>query len=93
MRVRINRDLCPAQLAICERSLGRFLRFPLGYERRCFELLTDDGQEALTVELHTGKQDVVLTLNEEQRLLMAGEGWTHFVDFAVPIYRAEVNRA
>jgi hypothetical protein len=87
MRARINRDLCPAQLAFCEQCLGKFLRYPLGYERRCFELLADDGEDELTIELHTGEHDVILKLNEEQRLLMAGEGWTAFVDFDVPIYR------
>lgn len=87
MRVKINRDVCPAQLAFCERCLGQFLKYPMGYERRCFEQLEDDGQDLLTIELHTGSHDVTLKLDEEQRRLMAGEGWAYFVDFAVPMYR------
>jgi hypothetical protein len=39
MRVKINRNICPAHLVFCERCLGKFLRYPLGYERRCFEVL------------------------------------------------------
>src|SRR5664279_1552557 len=90
MRVKINRNVCSTQLAICERCLGRFLEYPLGYERRCFEELVDDGKEDLTLEIHTGDHDLVLVLNEEQRKLMAGEGWATFVDFAVPMYRNDV---
>jgi hypothetical protein len=87
MRVKINRDVCPAQLAFCERCLGQFLKYPMGYERRCFEELVDDGSETLTIELHSGNHDTKLVLDEEQRNLMAGEGWAYFVDFPVPMYR------
>ena len=90
MRVKINRNVCSAQLAFCERCLGRFLEYPLGYERRCFEELEDDGKEDLTLEIHSGEHNVTLVLNEEQRKLMAGEGWAYFVDFAVPMYRDDV---
>ena len=91
MRVKINRDVCPAQLALCERCLGRFLQYPEGYERRCFEEIEDDGQEDLTLEIHSGGHDVVLKLDKEQRELMAGEGWANFVDFPVPMYRDHVQ--
>lgn len=89
MRVKINRNVCPAHLAFCERCLGRFLLFPMGYERRCFEELEDDGQDLLTIELHTGDHEAVLTLDEKQRREIAGTGWTAFVDFEVPMYRNE----
>lgn len=90
MRVKINRNVCSASLSYCERCLGRFLEYPLGYERRCFEELEDDGKEDLTMEIHTGNRTVTLILNEEQRKLMAGEGWAYFVEFAVPMYRDDV---
>lgn len=91
MRVRINRNLCGAHLAFCERCLGQFLKFPLGYERRCFETLEDDNPEQLIVELHTGDHDIVFQLDEEQRQIVAGDGWTSFVDFEVPLYRNDVK--
>jgi hypothetical protein len=87
MRVKIDRDVCPAHLAFCEQCLGKFLREPLGYERRCFLELEDDKKDDLTVELHSGTHDVVLVLNEEERRLVAGEGWSYFVDFDPPMYR------
>ena len=92
MKVKINRDVCPAHLAFCERCLGKFLNEPLGYERRCFELLEDDGSETLTIDLHTGEDDLHLELDKEQRQMMAGEGWAYFVDFNVPMYRNKTTK-
>ncbi|MBI5670731.1 MAG: hypothetical protein HZC41_22285 [Chloroflexi bacterium] len=93
MRVKINRNLCDAHLAFCERCLGQFLKYPMGYERRCFEELEDDGKDLLTIELHTGEHDIVLELDGNQRRLLAGEGWARFVDFAVPMYREQQERS
>ncbi len=87
MHVKINRDVCSAQLAFCERCLGQFLKYPMGYERRCFEVCEDDGKSELTIELHSGDNDRVLVLTEEQAREIAGEGWSAFVDFVVPMYR------
>lgn len=87
MRVKINRDVCPAHLAFCELCLGKFLHEPLGYERRCFEELEDDGEELLTIELHSGRHDLVLKLTPEERAMAAGEGWSYFAGFDVPMYR------
>ncbi|MBL8130538.1 MAG: hypothetical protein JNL42_01665 [Anaerolineae bacterium] len=87
MYVKINRNVCDHQLAICERCLGKFLSNPMGYERQCFEEIRDDGSDLLTLDLHTGDRDIRIELNEEQRKLMAGEGWASFVDFAVQMYR------
>ncbi len=87
MRVKINRDVCTAQLAFCEQCLGKFLREPLGYERGCFEELDDDGKEELTIELHSEGNDVLLVLDEETRKQAAAEGWSFLVDFVPPMYR------
>ncbi|HLY25524.1 MAG TPA: hypothetical protein VKQ72_04235 [Aggregatilineales bacterium] len=87
MYVKINRNVCDAQLAFCERCLGQFLKFPMGYERRCFDVLEDDGSEILTIDLHTADKDLVLKLNEEERKRLAGDGWAGFVPMDIPMYR------
>ena len=92
MYVKINRNVCDHQLAICERCLGKFLANPMGYERQCFEEIRDDGSNLLTIDLHTGEHDVRLELTDEQRKLVAGEGWAQFVDFAVPMYRDKTEK-
>jgi hypothetical protein len=93
MRVKINRDTCDADLAFCERCLGQFLKYPMGYERHCFEELEDDGREELTIELHSSGHIATLILDEEQRKLIAGEGWAYFVDFPVPMQRPLKKKA
>ncbi len=92
MYVKINRNVCDHQLPICERCLGKFLVNPMGYERQCFEEIRDDGSELLTIDLHSGNDNVHIELNEEQRKLIAGEGWTKFVEFAVPMYRTKTEQ-
>ena len=88
MYVKINRNECSAPLSFCERCLGRFLKYPMGYERRCFEELKEDGNpDILTLDITTGNKRMIMKLNEEERLRMAGDGWAYFVDFAVPMYR------
>ena len=87
MRVKIDRNLCPAHLAFCEQCLGKFLREPLGYERRCFLEFDDDDPELLTIHLHSGEHDVTLSLTEDQRRMLAGEGWSTLVNFNPPMYR------
>jgi len=91
MRVKINRNVCDAHLAFCERCLGQFLKHPMGYEKRCFEELIEDGKDDLTIELHSGDVNEVFVLNEEERNIMATEGWAYFVDFAVPMYRTKTE--
>jgi hypothetical protein len=91
MRVKVNRNVCSAHLAFCERCLGQFLRYPLGYERRCFESMEDDGREELTMDLISGDNEITLVLDDKQRELLAMEGWATHIDFAVPMYREQVE--
>jgi regulator of RNase E activity RraB len=87
MRVKINRNVCTAQLAFCEQCLGKFLREPLGYERHCFEEIEDDHSNLLTIDLVSGENTETLVLDDQQRQLAAGEGWSFFVDFEPGFYR------
>ena len=93
MKVKINRDVCDANLAFCEQCLGKFLKEPLGYERRCFVEFEDENPDLLTIELHSADNDIVLELDEAERELVAGEGWSYFVDFQPPIYRKKTDAA
>ena len=71
MYVKINRNVCDHQLAICERCLGKFLQNPFGYERQCFEQIVDDGKENITIDLHTGDEDVHMELTLGEAKMMA----------------------
>jgi hypothetical protein len=80
MYIKINRDVCGHQIAVCERCLGRVLTNPYGYERHCFEEIIDDGSDILTLDITSTDNHWVLELNEEERLLMAGEGWAKIAE-------------
>ena len=82
MYVKLNRDYCGHQIAICERCLGKFLMDPLGYERQCFEEIVDDGSDLLTLDIYSSGNHYHLVLNEEQRKLLAGEGWAKVLEEA-----------
>jgi hypothetical protein len=75
MYVKINRDVCGHQIAVCERCLGRFLMYPMGYERHCFEEIIDDGSDILTLDVTSTDNHFVLKLTEEEREFFAKEGW------------------
>ena len=92
MRVKIDRNVCTAQLAFCEQCLGKFLKEPLGYERRCFEELVDDHSDLLTIEIVSGNHKETLVLDEEQRRMAAAEGWSYLVDFEPEFYRDETDK-
>jgi hypothetical protein len=92
MRVQINRHKCDAHLAFCEPCPGKFLREPLGYERRCFVELDDEDPDILTIELHSDGQDMVIELNEAARLEVAAGGWSNFVDFVPSMYRNHIRK-
>lgn len=85
MRVEIDRDVCPANLSFCERCLGKFLREPEGYERRCFVEVENDGSEILTIDMKTQGRQVHVELTPDQRKQISE--WTELVDFEVPQYR------
>ena len=91
MYVKINRNVCGHQLPVCERCLGKFLANPMGYERQCFEEIVDDGSDLLTIDMLSGTEEMRLVLNDDQRKMLAGEGWATFLDLNVPIYRQKTE--
>lgn len=82
MYVKLNRDVCGHQIATCERCLGKFLINPMGYERQCFEEIWDDGSELLTVDILSSGKQYHLVLDENERKLLAAEGWAKVLEMA-----------
>ena len=82
MYVKINRNVCGHQIATCERCLGQFLKYPYGYERQCFEVIEEDGNDYLTLDITSGENQLHLVLSEATRQMMAGEGWAKILEEA-----------
>jgi len=80
MYVKINRNTCGHHISKCERCLGKFLAEPMGYERQCFEAIVMDGSDHLTLDITSGSNHYFLVLNEEEREMLAGEGWAKMLE-------------
>lgn len=87
MRVVIDRYLCDASLAFCQRCSAAFIRFPEGTDRPCIRDIVDDGKEQLTIEMATDGRTLVIELTEEMQELAAVEGWEALADFDPALFR------
>lgn len=88
MRVLIDRDLCDASLAFCQRCSAAFIRFPEGVDRPCIRDVVEDGSDLLTVEMLTDGRHLVLELTDEEQDLAAVEGWEALADFDPALFRS-----
>jgi len=87
MRVVIDRDLCDANLAFCQRCSAAFIRYPEGVDRQCIREIVDDGSDLLTIEMKTDGRQIVIELTDEERELASVEGWEALADFDPALFR------
>jgi hypothetical protein len=87
MKVIIDRDLCDANLAFCQRCSAAFIRYPEGHDRHCIREIIDDGREMLTLEMRTDGRILEIELNDEARELAGVEGWEALADFDPALFR------
>ena len=88
MRIVIDRDLCNANLAFCQRCSAALIRYPEGGDRLCIRDIVDDGSEMLTIEMYTDGRLLQLELTDEERDLAAVEGWEALADFDPALFRS-----
>ena len=93
MKVFIDRDLCDASLPFCQRCSAAFIRYPEGSDRLCIREITDDGEDELTIVVHSDNRTIEITLSEEERELASIEGWEVLADFDPALFReGAINR-
>lgn len=88
MKVILDRGLCDANLAFCQRCSAAFIRHPEGEDRACIRDIIDDGKAQLTLEMLTDGRRLEITLTEEQQALASVEGWEALADFDPALFRA-----
>ena len=88
MKVTIDRNICGASLNACEHCFSFFVQNPEGVDRYCIVEQVEDGSDLLTLTLMTDGQVRTMSLDEEQRKMVASEGWSSLVDFVPKFYRA-----
>jgi len=87
MKVIIDRDLCDASLPFCARCSAAFIRYPEGSDRLCIRDIVEDGNEELTIVMHTDDRVLEMKLTEEERELASVEGWEAMADFDPALFR------
>ena len=93
MKVIIDRDLCDASLPFCSRCSAAFIRYPEGSDRLCIREITDDGEDELTIIVHSDNRTIEITLSEDERELASIEGWEALADFDPALFReGAINR-
>jgi hypothetical protein len=93
MKVFIDRDLCDASLPFCQRCSAAFIRYPEGSDRLCIREITDDGEDELTIIVHSDNRTIEITLSEDERELASIEGWEALADFDPALFReGAINR-
>ena len=93
MKVFIDRDLCDASLPFCQRCSAAFIRYPEGSDRLCIREITDDGEDELTIIVHSDNRTIEVTLSEDERELASIEGWEALADFDPALFReGAINR-
>jgi hypothetical protein len=88
MKLTIDRDHCHTSLPYCERCFGTLMLHPLGVDRACIVALEEDGVDDLTLVLRSEGNAETLVLNDQQRELVARDGWTNYVHFNPRFFRA-----
>ena len=88
MKVIIDRDLCDANLAFCQRCSAAFIRYPEGTDRLCVRDVIDDGKDTLTLKMFSDGRTIEVELTDEQRDLASVEGWEALADFDPALFRS-----
>lgn len=84
MRVTFDRDTCMTVLPACEACFGTFVLHGCIPDRACIVDVEEDGSEDTTVVVRFGGTERELVVTDENRELIAYEGWTMFVDEPPP---------
>lgn len=92
MKVWIDRDTCDSNLSACISCFGQLLRTGAP-DRGCMLDFEDDGTEDVTIYMHSDGEDRdPIFIPEEDRELVAFEGWDQFVPWKPHFRRNEGTR-
>lgn len=80
MRVTLDRDTCLTVLPACEECFATFVLHGCYPDRACIVNTVDDGRDETTIVLRFDGRAETLVVTDENRELIAYEGWTAFVD-------------
>ncbi len=92
MRITMERNLCENILPACEECFITFLLHGCIPDRGCITDVVDDGREEVTLILRYEGNEEVLVVTDENREVLAFNGWSRYV-YATPAFAHRRVRA
>lgn len=80
MRIVMDRNTCTTVLPACEECFATFVLHGCVPDRACIVDVRDDGAEETTLVLRYNNHEAKIVVTDENRELLAYDGWTQYVD-------------
>jgi hypothetical protein len=93
MRIVMDRHTCTTVLPACEECFATFLLHACTPDRGCIVGWQDDGREETTLLLRYGNHEVEMVVTEQNRELLAYDGWSAYVDVIPDFFSAGEHTA
>ncbi len=88
MRIVMDRNTCTTVLPACEECFATFVLRGCIPDRGCIMDVEDDGREEATLVLRYGDVEAEVTVTDDNRELLAYDGWTAYVDVIPDFFSA-----
>lgn len=88
MRIVLDRNTCKTILPACEECFATFLLHGCVPDRGCITDAVDDGQEETTLVLQYQGKEIEILVTDENRELLAYDGWSAYVDVIPDFFSA-----
>jgi hypothetical protein len=92
MRIVMDRNTCTTILPACEECFATFLLRGCVPDRGCITDVADDGRQETRLVLQYGDHETEVVVTDENRELLAYDGWTAYVDVAPDFFSAGEKR-
>ena len=92
MRIVMDRNTCTTVLPACEECFATFLLHQCAPDRGCIVGVEDDGREETTLVLRYRDNEAEIIVTEENRELLAYNGWTTYVAVVPDFFSAGKNK-
>ncbi len=88
MRIVMDRNTCTTVLPACEECFATFVLHDCVPDRGCIIDVEEDGREETTLVLLYGDTEAEVVVTNENRELLAYDGWTEYVDVVPDFFSA-----
>ena len=92
MRIIMDRNTCTTILPACEECFATFVLHHCVPDRGCILDVVDDGRPETRLALRYGSTETEVVVTDENRELLAYDGWTAYVEVMPAFFSAGANK-